>query len=132
MPGCLGINTGIKARRMICYTLEIHRWHPAPLNKLMEGHWSNGHRLKKTDRAMVAAYAGGIPKAGGRHRVSLHIILDKGQRAAPPDAYQKSCLDALVHAGMLIDDNRQHCELAPVTFSRDWKNWGTHITLLDL
>jgi Holliday junction resolvase RusA-like endonuclease len=115
-----------------CYTLDIPRWHPAPLNKLMKGHWSNGHHLKKVDRAMVAAYASGVPKAEGRRRVSLHIILDKGQRACDPDSYQKSLNDALVHAGMLVDDNRQHVELAPVTFSRDPAAWGTRIMLEDL
>lgn len=114
---------------MTSFTIEIPRWHPAPLNKLMKGHWSNGHQLKKVDRAMVAAYASGVPKAKGKRRVSLHIILDKGQRAADPDAYQKSCLDALVHAGVLVDDNRQHVELAPVTFSRDPQGWGMVITL---
>jgi Holliday junction resolvase RusA-like endonuclease len=111
------------------YTIEIPRWHPASLNKLMKGHWSNGHWLKKVDRAMVAAYATGVPKAEGKRRVSLHIVLDKGQRAPDPDAYQKSCLDALVHAGVLVDDNRQYSEIAPVTFSRNPKGWGTIITL---
>jgi len=33
---------------------------------------------------------------------------------------------------MLWDDNRQHVELAPVTFSRDPKAWGTVIQLEDL
>jgi Holliday junction resolvase RusA-like endonuclease len=81
---------------------------------------------------MVATYAHNIPKAQGKRRVSLHIILDKGQRAPDPDAFFKSLCDALVHAEMLVDDNRQHVELAPVTFSRDWQHWGTRITLLDL
>jgi hypothetical protein len=98
----------------------------------MKGHWSNGHQLKKVDRAMVAAYASEIPKAKGKRRVSLHIILDKGQRAADPDSQFKSLCDALVHAKMLVNDNRQHVELAPVTFSRDPKGWGTVIRLEDL
>jgi hypothetical protein len=117
---------------MTCYTINIPRWHPAPLNKLMKGHWSNGHRLKKVDRAMVAAYASNIPKAAGKRLVSLHIILGKGQRAADPDSQFKSLCDALIHAKLLVDDNRQHVELAPVTFSRDPKAWGTRITLEDL
>jgi hypothetical protein len=115
-----------------CYTLEIPRWHPAPLNKLMKGHWSNGHQLKKVDRAMVAAYASRLPKAKGKRLVSLHIILHKGQRAPDPDAFFKSLCDALVHAGALVDDNRQHVELAPVTFSRDPEGWGTRITLEEM
>jgi hypothetical protein len=115
-----------------CFTINIPRWHPTPLNKLMKGHWSNGHQLKKVDRAMVAAYASGIPKAKGKRRVSLHIILGKGQRAADPDRQFKSLCDALVHAEMLVDDNRQHVELAPVTFSREPAAWGSVITLQDL
>jgi Holliday junction resolvase RusA-like endonuclease len=117
---------------MTCFTLDIPTWHPTPLNKLMKGHWSNGHQLKKVDRAMVAAYASGIPKAKGRRRVSLHIILNKGQRAPDPDAFFKSLCDALVHAGALVDDNCQYVELAPVTFSRDPQAWGSVIRLEDL
>jgi hypothetical protein len=64
--------------------------------------------------------------------VSLHIILDKGQRAADPDSQFKSLCDALVHAGALVDDNRQHVELAPVTFLRNPAAWGTVIRLEDL
>jgi hypothetical protein len=60
------------------------------------------------------------------------IILRKGQRAGDPDSYQKSLLDALVQAEMLWDDNRQHVDLAPLTFSRDPAAWGTVITLQDL
>ena len=86
---------------MTIYTLDIPRWHPAPLNKLMEGHWSNGHRLKKIDKAMIAAYSTNIPKAEGKRRVSLHIILDKGQRAPDPDAFFKSLNDALVAAKLV-------------------------------
>jgi hypothetical protein len=58
--------------------------------------------------------------------------LDKGQHAADPDSQFKSLCDALVHAKMLVNDNRQHVELAPVTFSRDPKAWGTVIQLEDL
>ncbi len=47
-------------------------------------------------------------------------------------AFFKSLCDALVHAGALVDDNRQHVELAPVTFSRDPKVWGSVIRLEDL
>jgi hypothetical protein len=100
----------------------------------MKGHWAKGHHLKKADFQMVAHYAKSIPKAGkgAKRRVSLHIILNKGQRAGDPDSYQKSLLDALVNAEILWDDNRQHVELTPVTFSRDPKAWGAKITLEDM
>jgi hypothetical protein len=73
-----------------------------------------------------------VPKATGRRRVSLQIVLKKGQRAGDPDSYFKSLCAALVHVGMLVDDNPQGVELAPVAFSRDWQNWEIQITLLDL
>ena len=80
---------------------------------------------------MVWWYCDHLPTAQGKRRVSLHIILKKGQRAADPDAYAKSVGDALVAAYMLVDDNRQHVEWAPVTFARAI-NWGTQITLEDI
>ena len=116
---------------MASFTIDIPRWHPACLNQ-MKGHWSNGHRLKQIDKAMIAAYSTAIPKAEGKRRVSLHIILDKGQRGPDPDAYNKSLNDALVHAGLLVNDNRQYVENAPVTYSRDPKGWGSRITLEDM
>ena len=103
---------------MTCFTIEIPRWHPVPLNKLMNCHWGKRDRLKKDDQQMIFGYTRNIPKAEGKRRVSLHITLDKGQRAFDPDAYTKSLNDALVAVGMLVDDNRQHVELMPVTFSR--------------
>jgi hypothetical protein len=32
----------------------------------------------------------------------------------------------------LVDDNRQHAELVPVTFSRDPQGWGSVIRLEDV
>jgi hypothetical protein len=91
-------------------------------------------RLKKADRHMIAGYtmAARIPRAEGKRRLSLHIILGKGQRGADADAYFKSLFDACKHAGLILDDSNRYVELAPVTFARDWHNWGTVITLLDL
>src|SRR5262245_1700587 len=99
---------------------------------LVEGHWSNEYQLQNVDRAMVAAYASIVPKAKGPRQVSLHIVLNKGQRAPGPDRHCKSLCDAVVHAGALIDDNRQHIELAPVMCSRDPQAWGSVIRLEDV
>ena len=102
------------------------------MNQLLGGHWSKGHRLKKLDRQMIWAYAQGQPKATGKRRVELTIILKPAQRAADPDAYFKSLADGLVHAGMLTDDNRQGVELTPVTYERGTaSDWGTRIRLTD-
>jgi hypothetical protein len=46
------------------------------------------------------------------------LTLGPRQRGGDPDAYFKSVLDALVRAGLLIDDNRQGAELGDVTFAR--------------
>jgi hypothetical protein len=112
--------------------LLIPHWHPIRLNQIVGGHWARGHRLKRVDRELVAAYAaGGASPAIGPRRVRLTIVLGPRQRAADPDAYWKSLLDALVHAGLLLDDNRQNCELEPVRFERG-ERMGTVIELFDL
>lgn len=102
------------------YTLKIGNWHPARLNQWDGCHWSKRAKLKRVDRDIVAlnAHAFGIPKATGKRRVSLTLTLAPRQRAGDPDAYWKSLLDALVHAGLLVDDNRQHVEIGGVAFQR--------------
>jgi hypothetical protein len=114
------------------YRLIIPAWHPAKLNELL-GHWAQRHRLKRGDRELVGYYArlAGIPLAVLPRRVSLRIILGPRERAADPDAYWKSLLDALVHCGGLVNDNRQSVELGTVEFHRGPKR-STEITLEDL
>jgi hypothetical protein len=104
----------------IAHVLTIDGWHPARLNQWDGHHWRVRSRLKKKDRELVSLYAylAGIPRATGRRRVSLRLTLAPRQRAGDPDAYWKSTLDALVHAGLLVDDNRQSVELGEVTFER--------------
>lgn len=112
----------------------IPRWHPTPLNKLLTNHWSEGARLKKNDKHMVSMYAREHRTAGpiGKRRVTLSIVLGKGQRKCDPDAYWKSLLDALVHAKQLINDNDAGVELGPVQFRRQREKWGSLIVLEDL
>jgi Holliday junction resolvase RusA-like endonuclease len=102
------------------YKLRIPSWQPTPLNKLLKAHWGTAGRLKRVDRQMIAGYckANRIPTAQGPRAVKLTITLAPKQRAADPDAYWKSTLDALVEAQMLIDDNRQYCRCAGVDFER--------------
>jgi len=66
----------------------------------------------------VYLYNAKVPKAAGKRRVEIVIVLGKGQRAGDPDAYNKSLLDALVRLGYLKDDNRQWLQLESVKFSR--------------
>jgi len=111
----------------------IPDWHPAKLNALYAGHWARRARLKKADRELVGIYArqAAIPPATGKRRVQLVLTLAPRQRAGDPDAYWKSMLDALTATGLLVDDNRQHVELAPVEFERG-RAKATTILLADV
>jgi hypothetical protein len=115
------------------HILFIPGWRPAPLNKIMHGHWSNGNRLKKADFGMITAYAmaSRIPKATGRRRVELHITLTGQQKQADPDAYAKSTLDGLKRCGLLVDDSGAWVEWVTPTYDRCGEP-GTRITLTDL
>lgn len=101
------------------YRLTIPGWHPTKLNELLRGRWVAA-KLKKRDREIIGTNArwANVSRATSPRRVHLAITLGKGQRAGDPDAYWKSLLDALVHCGLLIDDNRQHVVLDPVEFVR--------------
>jgi Holliday junction resolvase RusA-like endonuclease len=112
--------------------LILHGWHPARLNELL-GHWGPASKRKKRDRQLLAAIAAqaGTPKAAGKRRVGLRIVLGPKQRAGDADAYWKSLLDAMKHCGLILDDNRQNVELEPVRFDRDEKP-RTEIVLTDL
>lgn len=115
------------------HTIMIPQWHPATINKLYSGHWSKRKKLKDADRAIIEFYSKGFPAATGKRLVSISIILKKKQRAADSDAYHKSLLDGLVHAEMLVDDNRCWTELDPINFERATGIlWGTRIVLTDI
>ena len=118
---------------MATHVLTIPRWHPTKLNQLIGCHWGRASRLKKADRQMVAVYAkrACIPPATGKRQVMLHLTLALRQRAGDVDAYHKSLLDSLKHTGLIVDDNRQWCEIAPATFDRG-KERATRIILVDL
>lgn len=113
------------------YRIEIPHWHPTPLNRLMKVHWRRRAALKSADFGLVKIYGLGIPPARGKRRVHLIITLTKGDKACDVDAYWKSCLDALVRARLLVDDDRHSVVLDPVEFRWD-KKPGTTIELYDL
>jgi Holliday junction resolvase RusA-like endonuclease len=72
-----------------------------------------------------------FPLATSKRRVDLRITLGPRQREGDEDNWWKSVLDALVHAKMLIDDNRRWCERGEVSFERG-KERATLIELTDL
>jgi len=114
-------------------TLTIDGWRPARLNQYVGRHWSVGHRMKRTDNRTlwIATQAQQTPKAAGKRRISIHVVLSGRQKESDPDSMWKSLLDACVKCGLLVDDSPRYCELGPVTFARG-KQTRTEITLEDL
>lgn len=113
--------------------LVIDGWHPSRLNQLMGCHWGKSARLKKSDRDIVWASAmlAKTPKATGRRRVDLVIDVARGQRRPDRDAWWKSTLDALVGAGLLVDDSPSWCVPGRVDYRRR-DRIRTAIVLTDL
>ena len=83
---------------------------------------------------MIAHYFRNEPKAKTKREVHLTVILGKGKRGCDVDAYDKSLLDALVKAGMLVDDNRRWCTKLPTEYTRatGTDKWGSVIRLVDI
>lgn len=102
------------------WSVRIDAWHPAKLNDWDGRHWSVRARAKRHDRDLVAAcvLGAGVPKAQGKRRVSVEIVLGPRQRGGDPDAYWKSLLDALVACGALDDDSKERVVLGEVSYSR--------------
>lgn len=115
------------------YRLKIEQWSPALLNKLMRGTIRARIRLERIDRNMIMGYCllNRVPRAQGRRRVDMTVTLPPKGREADVDALWKSTLDGLVHAGMLIDDHRQYCQMGDVKYDRGPER-ATLIELTDL
>lgn len=105
---------------------------PPTLNRLMRGTLRARMSLGAAFRAVVVvACNGAVPKAAGRRRVSLLVVLGPRQRGADPDAYFKALGDALVSAGAVVDDSRHWIEWGPVTYERGAEP-GCVLTLEDI
>ena len=100
------------------HTITIPNWRPNLLNELMNCHWAKAAKLKRASRNLIGCYTAHLPKATVKRRLTLHVVLGKGQRKFDIDAPWKDLLDALVHAGMLKDDSEAWAELVPLKFSR--------------
>lgn len=115
---------------MTTHTITIPNWRPNLLNELLAVHWSKAAKRKKASGNIVRCYTAHLPKATVKRRVKLHVVLGKGQRQFDVDAPWKDLLDALVKAGMLVDDSPKWAEIVPVEFSRG--DMAAVITLEDL
>lgn len=100
------------------WDVRIELWHPTHLNKLMKAHYYRANAMKRSDRAIIAHYCKDIPKAQKKRFIGLIIELGYRQRGADVDAYQKSLLDGLVHAGVIKDDSKEWVEIYPVQYVR--------------
>ena len=100
--------------------ITIPNWRPARDNQLVGANRYAAGQLKRSDAKMVGSYANfaNIPKAEGRRRVQLQITLKGAQKQTDPMAYAKSCLDALVKCGLLVDDTDRYVEWVPPSYNR--------------
>lgn len=121
--------------------LEIRDWMPCSENEFTRHtlHWSKRNKLKADDRDAVhcATYLyqfdHGSIQAKGKRRVSLEYVFPKSHRGRRPDPtnLEKSLLDAMKHAGLIVDDDYAHCEMGEVKYSSGPKRM-TRITLEDV
>lgn len=100
------------------WTFRVPDWHPTPVNKLYDHHWTKRRKHKQSDTDIVAHYGRNVPKADRKRSVSLHVVFPAGKRRPDPEALGKSLLDALVHAGILVNDSYDWARLEPPTYSR--------------
>lgn len=105
---------------MATYTITIPNWNPPSLNTWDGRHWAVRARAKSATAELIKTYClvAGVRPATGKRRVTLMIVLGKGQRANDPDNYWKATLDALKRCGAILDDRRQCVETPPVRFRR--------------
>ncbi len=103
------------------------------LNAQIGRHWGAKAKIKRNEREVVAGYAMvyRLPRAEGKRRVSLEIVLTGHQKPTDDDNAFKSCLDALTACGLLVDDSPRWVELGTVEYSRSGEP-GTTIILQDL
>jgi Holliday junction resolvase RusA-like endonuclease len=121
---------------MPTFVLVIPHWRPPLANEWRGRHWSVAHRLRKRAADLLGTYALAqrVPKATCRRSVAVEVVLGPRQRQPDRDSMDKLLLDAVVEAGLLLDDSdRGLAGRVEVTFRRgDASAWGTVVTLTDL
>lgn len=114
------------------YIVHIPNWRPHTTNELLKAHWRTAGRLKSADAQMIGTYCNmnKVPRAEGRRSVSITMTCAQG-RSLDQDAVQKSCLDALVVGGYLVDDSVLWMYFLGVTIERG-KQRATTIRIADI
>lgn len=101
------------------WTLAIDGWRPHLLNELIGKHPFVIHKRKKSDAEVIAfeAVRQSVPGACGKRLVEL-TIQGPWRRRPDCDSPQKSFLDAMVTAGLLVDDSDEWCDWTKPKFPR--------------
>jgi len=109
-------------------------WRPPLTNEYIRLHWAQKKRVRLHTSNMLHAYmiAHKVPKAEGKRRLQLTLVLGKGRKKGDPDNHWKCLLDAAQDASLLINDSDIGVELLPVRFERSWDNPGTRIEVWEM
>ncbi len=115
------------------YTFSIPKYLPLSANELMRVHWSKRAKAVNDCAELVGAYStiAQVPKATGRRRFTLKLILGPKNRRRDDDSSFKVCLDACVRCRLLVDDSPTWCELIPLQQEKG-RARATVVTLVDL
>lgn len=102
---------------MAVHQLTLAGYAVPSANVLLRCHWSRRARLVREagERVAIEAHVQGVPRAVGRRRVSVRVTRRGG---GDVDNCLKVTLDALVLAGLLVDDSGRWCELGEVLVLR--------------
>jgi Holliday junction resolvase RusA-like endonuclease len=114
-------------------TLLLDNYHPLSVNRLLKRHPERAERQKRADAQLIGgcALAQGVTRATGPRSVAILAAGWPRGRMPDPDNLSKALLDALVQAGLLIDDSQKWCRLSGIEVERS-SHWWTRIILTDL
>lgn len=110
------------------WTLPLHGLTKPPLSlNSRVNRWEESRRKRMlADLTIVAARQVKVPKGLSRITVVLHWQPQYARRrdGDNPAPSVKPCVDALVHIGVIPDDNTTHYLVAPPVIHEPWKEPG--------
>lgn len=116
----------------MAHRLVIKDWRPVSVNKMLASHWTKRRKVKRFDADLVKLHAltQCVPIATNKRRVSVIV---RGPWAMDFDNVSKSLMDALVTAGLLVDDGPDWLEVGSFESRKTrGEGWTTEITLEDV